>query len=61
MPQRICEVGCGQLIEPLGTAVMLVEDAGTPDEYRGWMHAACLDERRALIGEVAALLGIDGN
>lgn len=58
--QRICDVGCGKPIVPLGTAVMMVEDEGTPDEYRGWMHPGCIEERVAILNQIAALLGIGG-
>lgn len=58
MTTRICEAGCGLPIDPPDTAVLLVEDQNTKDEYVGFMHAKCRDERFALIDEIKELLRI---
>ena len=52
----ICEAGCGRPIE--GEVAILTEDVGTPDEYVGPMHPECMDERFALLDEIAALVGL---
>ena len=53
---RTCDAGCGQPIEPAGTAVLLIEDPGTEEEYRGFMHSDCHDERVSIINEIKELL-----
>ena len=55
---RTCDAGCSKPIDPPSSAVLLVEDAGTPDEYRGFMHAECKAERVELMREIADMLGL---
>lgn len=55
-PARFCLECLDAPIRPSGTAIMVVEDEGTPDECRFWMHPECYDRRMALLGEITAAL-----